>query len=79
MIFHIYLQEHLKFNYLRLFELLVIICLQFNKWTKDILILVSILIPEKTNTLGQGTCKQQGETKFRNSTLPFMQAAVSSY
>ena len=44
-------QVHLKFYYLRLFELLVIICFQFNKWTKDILILVSILVPEQTSTL----------------------------
>ena len=44
-------QVHLKFYYLRLFELLVVICFQFNKWTKDILILVSILVPEQTSTL----------------------------
>ena len=43
--------KHLKLNYLRLLELLVIICFQFNKWTKYILILVCILIPKHTGKL----------------------------
>lgn len=36
--------------YLRLFQLLVIICFQFNQWAKDVLILVGILIPEQNMT-----------------------------
>jgi len=36
-----------ELNYLRLFEFLVIICLQFYKWAKDVLILISILIPAR--------------------------------
>ena len=44
-----YCNKHLKLNYLRLLELLVIICFQFNKWSKYILILVSILIPKQTS------------------------------
>ena len=33
-------------HYLGLFEFLVIICLQLHQWTKDVLVLISILIPE---------------------------------
>ena len=39
--------QRLHVPYLRFLELLVIICFQLNKWTKYVLILVSILIPEQ--------------------------------